>query len=68
MITFVYTLLVLPFLGSNGKVDILFIPSCHLDGRQAHISTIPSVWRRLAMSDHSVCRARSILTIGIMAN
>ena len=56
------------FLSSNGKVGILYLPPCHLDGRQAHISTIPSVWRRLAMSDHSVCRARSILTIGIVAN
>ena len=40
MTTFVYIVLVLPFLGSNGKDGTLHIPLCHLDGRQVHISTI----------------------------
>ncbi len=68
MITFVYTLLVLPFWGWNGKVDALHIPPCHKVWRQGYISIIPTVWQRLAMSNHSLCCVHSILTISIMVH
>ena len=52
MTMFVYIRLVLPFLGSNGKVGTLHFPLCLLVGRQVHISTTLLVWQRLVMFAH----------------